>query len=196
MEAMSRGGYFAACRVKLHCKSTCLCPSRKLQQPCLPWQRKRRRTKRESKHDQIVLRQEDEKLFSSVIQSTVVNVKTTHLQIRFCSPLSFHKYDPRGLARQIGNFEIDACSGHSQTCGGAQVVSGDLASIKKIQPQQSLRSCRTPQRPTISGKLSEDTGERESITAERSATCQDAQHVLNSRRQNCCRQKTRSSLAH
>ena len=81
--------------------------------------------------------------------STVVN--TTRLLIKLCSPLDFHKHEPRGLARQKRNPLTDARSDHSQTSGNTQTVFGDLTFARKFQGCQSPGSCRASQRSVTSG---------------------------------------------
>ena len=68
----------------------------------------------------------------------------------FYSPLDFHKYEPRGLARQKRNLQTDACSG-PQTSSDTQIVFADLTCVGKIQSCQSPGSCRASQRSMFSG---------------------------------------------
>ena len=69
MKAVSRDGYFADCRFKLPCKKADLCDVRESYRNSVFRGIERRwRVIREKKHDQTVLRKEDEWFFSNVIQ--------------------------------------------------------------------------------------------------------------------------------
>ena len=78
-----RAGGFADCRVRQPRKSKCLCPSQKLQKNVVF-------LSCGNKRDQTVLRTQGEWLSSNVIQE-------------HGGPLSFHKYEPRGLEGQKKN---------------------------------------------------------------------------------------------
>ena len=121
--------------------------------------------------------------------------KTKHSLITFCSPLSSHKYEPRGLARQKGILKLLHALA-SQTSGDTQIVFGDLAFWQTNQSWQSPGSCRASQRSMISGNRERRYWRREHY-GEGPTTCQDAQKYLEfSSKKLCSYQKKGSSFAH
>ena len=148
MKAMRRAGGFADCRVRLTRKSKCLCPSRKLQQPCVPWHRKtwEHRLWKETRSypppntRRVAFLQCDPK-------GTVVNVQNDALADQIFQSAEFPQVRTERVAeKKKRNLETDTCSGDSQTS-----FNGDLAFIGEFRSWQSPGSCRASQRSMVSG---------------------------------------------
>ena len=94
----------------------------------------------------------------------MVNVQNNALADQIQQSTELPQIRSERIGKAEKDFELDACSGHSQTFGGTHVVPGDFASIKMKQTWQSPSRVALRRGRRFQANESEDTG-GESITA-------------------------------